>query len=221
MKITPKFIQRSCVEGNKIDLSQANAILKYKPDIILFELPAGKNGLETIFNKYPTNKKPLKKVDEIIKNLKISAKKYPYAESDIFVWQNIKKLWSEGHNVLIFNIDAPDELRREYIKKLELKWPGALKDFLFWVYQYIREVHMTKNTEKILKNYSENKNPTVAVFLQSIHWKHVQFLLKKPSKPETWKYYFGRFPKLKPETIGGEIKKRSLFLYKWWRKNSI
>jgi len=221
MKISPKFIQKNCVEGNKVDMQQANAVLKYKPDIVLFEYPTGKTGPDAIFNKYSTNKKPLKKVDGIIKNRKISAKKYPYAESDIFVWQNIKKLWSQDHNVLIFNIDAPDELRREYFENLEPKYPQARKDFLFWVYLYLREIYMTKNMEKILKSYSEKENPTVAVFLQSIHWQHVQFLLTKPNKSKIWKYYFGRFPKLKPKTIDAEIKKRSLFLYRWWNKQNF
>lgn len=62
MKVTPRYIQKNCIEGRKVDLRQAQAVLKYKPDIILFELPAGKNGAGTIFNKYTANKKPLKKL---------------------------------------------------------------------------------------------------------------------------------------------------------------
>ena len=80
---------------------------------------------------------------------------------------------------------------------------------------------MVENIENILKNYREKKNPVVAVFVQSIHWKHIQFLLRKPNKAEIWKYYFGKFPKLKSETIDNEIKKRNLFLYKWWIKNNL
>jgi len=37
MKINPRFIQRSCTEGNVIGLRQANAVSKYKPDIIILE----------------------------------------------------------------------------------------------------------------------------------------------------------------------------------------
>lgn len=217
MGITPKFIQKNCIEGNKIDLRQANAVLKYKPDIILFELPSGKNGRNTIFNKYPANKKSLKKLDEIIKNLEIQVKKYAYAKSDIAVWKNIKKLWLQGHNVEIYYVDAPDELRRKYSQNFEPKYPQARKDWLFWVYLFIRDSYMTKNIETVLKNYKEKSDPTVAIFIQSIHWKHIQFLLKKPNELKIWKYYFEKFSKLKKETIDEEIKKENPFLYKWWK----
>lgn len=221
MKIKPKYIQKDCVEGDEVDLRQANTILKYKSDIVVFELPAGKSGPDSVFNKYSVNKKPLKKVDEIIKRLKISAKKYPYAGSDVVVWENIKKLWADGHNVLIYNIDAPDELRSGYIKNLNFPYPQARKNWLFWVYLYIRDTYMARNMEKVLKNYEliNNKgkeNPTIAIFLQSIHWKHVQFLLTKPTQAEIFKYYFGRFSELNTKNIGNEIKAKNKFLYKWW-----
>ncbi|PIP58101.1 MAG: hypothetical protein COX02_02035 [Candidatus Vogelbacteria bacterium CG22_combo_CG10-13_8_21_14_all_37_9] len=218
MKITPRFIQRSCIEGDKIDLRQANAVLKYKPDIILFELPLGRLGPNTIFNNYPVNKKPLKKVTEIIKNLRIMSKKYPYAKSDITVWKNIKKLWAQGHNVYIYNIDTPSELRKKYFKNFKSKYSEAHKDWLFWIYLYIREMYMKKNIQYILKNYKEKRNPTIAVFVQLIHWKHIQFLLKNPDKPKIWKYYFGKFSNLKIKTIDYEIKNRSLSLDHWWKK---
>jgi hypothetical protein len=217
MKITPKFIQRNCIEGDKIDLRQANAVLEHKPDIILFEFPAEKSGPSTIFNKYPVDKKPLKKVAEIIKNLKIAAQKYPYAESDIAIWENIKKLWKQNHNIYIYKIDSPSELRRGYFENFEIKYPQTRKDWLFWVYLYLREAYMTKNIQSILKNYKEKEKPTIAVFLQSIHWEHVKFLLKKPSESEIFKYYFGRFSTLKKKTMDKEIKNENPFLYKWWK----
>jgi hypothetical protein len=42
MKLTQEFIQRNCVEGDKIDPRQANAVLQYRPDIIIFESPMEK-----------------------------------------------------------------------------------------------------------------------------------------------------------------------------------
>lgn len=212
----PKFIQRNCIEGNKIDLRQANSILKYRPDIILFELPASKNRRNIIFNKYSANSKPLKKVNIIVKNLKKAAIKYPYALSDVAVWHNIIKLWAEGHNVSIYNVDAPDRLRREYF----LKYEEAKRDLLFWVYLYIREEYMADNIEKILKKYNDKRNPVVAVLIQSIHWNHIKFLLNKPSKEEIWKYYFGKFHKIKMESINEKIKKGNPFLFKWWRRTN-
>lgn len=215
-----KFIQKDCIEGDKIDLRQANAILKYKPDIVLFELPAGKLGPDTLFNKYPVHKKPLKKVDEIIKNLKESALKYPYALSDVATWENIKKLWAQGHNVYIYNIDSPNELRRGYFET-EVAYPKARRAWLFWVYLYIRDSYMAKNTGVVLENYRDKTSPIVVVFVQSIHWKHVLFLLEKPKKEEVFKYYFGRFPKLSSKTIDSELKQKNLFLYTWWRNTSV
>lgn len=216
MKITPKFIQRDCVEGDKIDPRQATAVLKYRPDIILFELPEGKNGPDTIFNKYPCEKKPIKKVSEIIKKLNGAAKKYPYAKSDVFVWENIKKLWADGVNTQIYNIDVSDELRRQNSLFEIDGYPACRKDPVFWAYLFVRDFHMARNIQEILARYSEKENPVVAVFLQSIHWKHAVFLLGKPSKKEIWKYYFGRFSKLTPETFLGLVSKRSKVLARYW-----
>ena len=36
MKPRPKFIQCSCIEGNRIDLRRARAVIKHRPDIIIF-----------------------------------------------------------------------------------------------------------------------------------------------------------------------------------------
>lgn len=213
----PKFIQENCTEGAETDLRQAELILKHRPDIILFELPAGSNGPATIFNKYEVNKKPFKKVTEIIKKLKQATKRYPYAKSDIVVWENIMKLWKQNHNIYIFNIDAPKELRKKYSETLEPKYPQARQDWLFWVYLYIREKYMAKNIAKILENYKGKEKPVIAVFLQSIHWNHVKFLLKNPKESEIFRYYFGRFPRLKKETLGQKIKKRSPLLYRYWQ----
>lgn len=216
MKITPKFIQRDCVEGDKIDLRQATAVLKYRPDIILFELPEGENGPDTIFNKYPCEKKPIKKVGEIIKKLNGVAKKYPYAKSDVFVWENIKKLWADGINTQIYNIDTPDALRRQSSLFEIGGYPACRKDPLFWAYLFVRDNTMAKNAQEILNRYSGKQNPVVLVFLQSIHWKHVVFLLGKPSQKEIWKYYFGRFSKLTPEMLLELVSKRSELLARYW-----
>lgn len=220
MKLTPKFIQRDCVEGDKIDLRQADTILKYCPDIIMFEMPAGKNGPDTVFNKYPCGKKPLKKVDEIIQKLEISAKKYPYAFSDVAVWNNIKKLWAEGKDVKIFNIDSPDEIRREFHLFQNPGYPAVRKDPVFWAYLYLRDSYMTENIKLALDNYSGKKDPIIAIFLQSIHWKHAEFLLKNPTPAEIWKYYFGRFPKLTSKILEEMILRKSKVLAQYWKKET-
>lgn len=151
MKLKPRFIQRSCIEGNKIDLRQAEAVLKYKPDIIIFEMPKGKNGPSTIFNRYSCKNKPIDKVDKIISNLEIVAKKYPYALSDVAVWKNIKKLWGQGINTQIYNVDSPDLLRRGYVY-FERKYSFLANKWLFWVYLYLRDFYMAKNIKIVFDN---------------------------------------------------------------------
>lgn len=147
MKFTPKFIQRDCVEGDKADLRQAEAVLKHRPDIIIFEMPQGGNrGPGTIFNRYSCANKPIEKVDEIIKRLKIASKKYPYAASDIAVWENIKKLWGEGVNTLIYNVDAPDRMRREFSLFTKRGYPAVRKERLFWAYLYLRDTYSHPKT---------------------------------------------------------------------------
>ena len=194
---------------------------QYRPDIILFELPAKGGNPSLVFNRYDPLKKPLKEVGYIKHRLRVAARKYPYALSDIHVWENIEKLWRDGHNVFLFNIDGPDELRRDYFKLARgLTYNQQRKQMIFWVHCYLRETEMAEHIRHILKNYKETSNPIVAVFLQSIHWRHVKFLLKNPSQEKIWNYYFERFRKVNPENIGAEIKKRSSIHYQYWEMAS-
>lgn len=217
MKIDPKFYQYDCKEGENLDLRQANAILRHEPDIIIFEMPQSEKGPDTEFNKYPCNKKPLNKVDDIKEKLKISAQKFPYAESDIYVWDNILKMWKQNINTQIYNVDMSNDFRSVYYDNFT--YPACRNDWLFWVYLYIREMYMTKNIQYILDNYKIKKKPIVLVFLQSIHFKHVKFLMTDPSKKQIWKYYFGKFKNIAPnKDLDDKIKKRSVKIYKYWNK---
>jgi hypothetical protein len=220
MRIHPIYFQYNCVEGDKADLRQAKAVLRHRPDIIIFETPQGSRSPNTIFNRYTCRNKPLGQVDALIKSLRVSAKKFPYAKGDIEIWENIKFLWSEGKNVQLYNVDAPDSLRREYFFHLRSLggYPTAREDWLFWAYLYVREVYMAKNMRWVLAHASQQSRPVVLVFLQSIHWEHTQFQLRRPREAELWNYYFKQFPKLTPSTIAPEIKKRSPVFYKFWKK---
>jgi len=204
--LRPRFIQRSCVEGDHIDLRQAAAIKRFRPDIVLFELPSNQ--------AVPTNQA---EIDQIIAHLEIAAKKYPYARSDIAVWQNIGQLWRAGCHLQAFNIDGPDGLRRVVNTEFTEKYPAVRRDWLFWAYLYTRERQMADNIERIINN-CDKPNPTVAVFLQSIHWKHVRFLMRHPQPPQIWRYYFGRFPEITPENIDDKIRQRSPTLGRFWKR---
>ena len=206
----PRFVQENCVEGNKIDPRQARVVSRYQPDIILFEYPAKRGNPSRIFNRYGPTRKPLKEVERIKRGLKLAAREFPYALSDIPIWENILKLWRAGHNVLLFNIDGADELRRDYFKLARgLTYDEQRKNLIFWVHCYLREIAMANHVRRILRNYKEKSHPIVAVFLQSIHWQHVKFLLKNPSRKKIWNYYFGRFPKNKsPKYRRGDTKEK-------------
>ena len=67
MKLKPKFFQFDCVEGNKVDARQAKAVLRHKPDIVIFEKPAGKSGPSMVFNSYFAKTNHLKKLMKLSK----------------------------------------------------------------------------------------------------------------------------------------------------------
>ena len=217
-----KFIQENCVEGSRIDLRQANVVKKYRPDIILFEMPAGRNGPALVFNKFSPKKKPYRTAEKKKKDIRLDARRFPYALSDIKVWENIEALWHEGHDVLLFNIDGPRALRAHRFRKYgRIPYPALIRSWWFWSYQLIRELEMRKNIEYILRHYKRKQRPVVAVFLQSIHWDHVRFLLAHPSKRAIWKYYFGRFPEVTPRNIKTLLKEKDTVLYRYWLRTGF
>jgi hypothetical protein len=223
-----RFIQENCVEGSRVDLRQANVVKKYRPDIILFEMPAGRNGPGLAFNKFGPEEKPFKKVAAKKEGARIAARTFPYAMSDFYVWENIEALWREGHNVLLFNIDGPKELRAHRFKTYgRIPYPALIRSWWFWAYQLMRELEMRKNIEAILRQYGTysarrpRERPVIAVFLQSIHWDHVRFLLTHPSKRSIWKYYFGNFPKVTPANIKALLKEKDEVLYRYWVKTEF
>jgi hypothetical protein len=233
MKLKPKFIQRNCSERQEIDIRGALAVKKYKPDIVIEELPMKGKTPDTIFNKYPANKKPLKEFEKMIHRKIISGIKNRDALSDVLLFQYIKDLWNEGKNTLIFYTDMQNSFRGTYKKYMKSSDDNEIwNDWLFWVYLFIRDCYMAKNVKWVLDNYKAKSNPTILIMIQSFHWRDIKFLFKNPSKQQIWKHYFGRlpdgdkklfphffknFPGVTPETIDGEIKKRSKIIYKYWK----
>ena len=217
-----RFIQANCVEGKRADLRQAAVVKNHKPDIIFFEMPSFGGNPSSPFNRYSVKEKPFAEVEKIKKGLRKEAKKTPYALSDVLVWENIASLWRMGHDVLLFNIDAPRDLRREgLVRRKSMPLSDAKRTWEFWAYVYVRETMMAHFTEQILEKRFGKKKMVAAVFLQSFHWQHVKFLLRQPSKEKIWRYYFGRFPKLTPATIRKELKGRAPILSRYWKKYNI
>lgn len=164
------------------------------------------------------------KVEQIKSRLRREAKRIPHASSDILVWDNIAALWRAGHDTLLFNVDAPRDLRREgFVNDGIVPLFRARRSREFWTKQYVRETIMARHIERIIGkySYSKRKQLTVAVFLQSFHWRHVRFLLTHPSKERIWRYYFGRFPTLTPDEVARELKSEYPILRRYWKKYAV
>ena len=215
------IIQISCREQNKIDLRQANAVIRHKPNIIIFEAPV-QIGLSPLFLD---SKQPILKQKEILKikisNLKKVAKINKWVESDIKVFENVYELIKSGHDIKLYNVDGPSELLQQTIIN---KWNLIDKPrrrgnhFLWWTYIYLREKMMTDNIRPILK---ENKNKTILIAMQKFHWLNVKFQLSNPSKDELWNYYFGKFKNINKKEVANKLKKENEILYKYWIKYPI
>ena len=213
--LKPRFIQIDCREINKLDLRQARAVLKYKPDIIILEYPNNKKTPDTIFNKYTPANKPLKNLPKFSKETFVVN---PWVKSDVVMWNNIAYLWTkEKRQALVYSVDAPSELVREWFYVWENMYPCALKNWLWWTIIYLRECYMAKNVRWILSRYQLKKRPTVLIFLQSFHWEHVKFLLRNPSAKQIWNYYFGKFDNLRPSIVAQTLKKQNKIFYKHWK----
>jgi len=206
---------------SKPDCRQAEYVLKYKPDIIIFESPVNKTP-DTIYNKYSCNKKPFNLVQKYKKELIVNSKKPGNGDaiSDVRLFDNIMALWNKGHDVLLYNVDGPNDLRREFFEVWKYMYPSALKNWLWWVRIYLREKYMAKNIQWVLEKNKDKESVVIAIFLQSFHWKHVQFLLKNPSKKEIWKYYFSKFKEVNEKSITEKIMKENKVFYKYWLKMS-
>lgn len=217
----PKYIQFNCVESKALDLRQAKAILKHKPDIVILEYPNNKKTPDWEFNKYPALKKPKKLVSDRIKEFPPEVLKvHPWAKADTIMWRNIAGLWEKGHQIFVYSVDAPNELTKEWLDVWRGAYPCIQKNWVWWVQIYLREKMMAQHIKWILKNYKEKEDPTVLVFLQNFHWQHVKFLLTSPAKKEIWAYYFGRFSEIDKKTIGARIKSLNKVFYKYWKSVS-
>lgn len=201
-----KFIQINCKEENSIDKRQANAVLKYRPDVILLEYP-------TTAGSYEFRTKSPNITKEIISAI-------PWTRSDKYMWLNIAKLNKTNHNVVLYAVDGPYNLVNDAnIYPSNKQNPNRTMNLYWWVRIYLRERFMAQNIKKILRKYKNKKSLTILVFLQKFHWQHVEFILSHPTKHKIWNFYFGRrFKKLKPTEISDKLRGEAPILYRYWRK---
>jgi hypothetical protein len=217
----PKYIQINCRETDKLDLRQAKAVLRHKPDIIILEYPNNRKTPDLPFNKYEALEKPKEMVKKRLKGFpKKVLKIHPWAKADTIMWQNIASLWARGHQILVYAVDAPNELTREWLGAWRHAYPCIKKNWLWWVKIYLRERIMASHLQWILKHYKKKQEPMTLIFLQDFHWEHVKFLLNNPSKDKIWDYYFGKFSEVNKSNIAGKIKKLNRLFYKYWQRFS-
>lgn len=216
------FVQRNVSEEintknwKKPDFEQARAVLEYKPDVIIFEKAFNGRTPNTVYNRYVCANKPVHLVREYQRFLNKQSKNYGDALSGVPLWDNILKLWKDEHNVQLYNVDGSDELRREFFEVWKYMYPCALKNWLWWVRIYLREKYMADHVTWVLDKHKSKDEVVVAIFLQSFHWEHVEFLLTKPTKAKVWEYYFNDFKGITRSNITEKIKAENRVFYKHW-----
>ncbi|MEK6826988.1 MAG: hypothetical protein AABX99_00710 [Nanoarchaeota archaeon] len=67
--------------NQKVTDNQAKAILKFKPEVILFEVP--KSSSLSYFNKFFPNKKPKQRFEKLKRDYELASKKYPWLKSEL------------------------------------------------------------------------------------------------------------------------------------------
>ena len=181
---------------------KAEKILKIKPDVILFEYPVKEDFSLSYFNKFNPEKKPKDKIKELKKGYEISSKKYPWLKTEYKIFEAIEKLWDDGKQVYLFEIDAP----------VELTSVENTKGLLNIVWNFLRETYMIENIKKIESRFDKDK--VALVFCHDFHWKNIQFLLKNPGKEEIWNHYFMQ---KSPKEIEVELEQKNKILHKFWK----
>lgn len=219
-----KIFQYSCREGEGVDLRQANAVLRHRPDAIIFEAPSEGRTASSAFNKFKPGRKPEALFNAVQKEHRKTAKRYPWVLSDVRTYDNIRKLWKKGHDIKLFNVDGPPELLRVDLKKFSARGePGPERrgtHLLWWVRIYLREKIMTKYIQQILEQEGSKKDAIILVFLQSFHWRNVKFLLTDPPKKAIWRYYFGKFRTIDTKNIAAVLRDENDTLFKHWKKSA-
>ena len=176
----------------KIEIKISKQILKVKSDAILFEFPKGSFGGIEKFNKYKPKNKPKYLIENWKGNLLLSSKKINSLKGTIEIVKNIEKLWNNGHQIYLYNIDAPAELSKLGLYK---RYSGKLSyNLRFWIWIFLREKIMISNIKKIYKNLKlKIKNPKLLVKCHNFHWRNITFLLKNPDRKKIEHYYFSKF----------------------------
>ena len=190
--------------SRKVIEKQAEAILKIKPDIILFELP--RVGELSYFNKFKPKNKPHERIDNIKEHFSALSKYYPWFASFYKIIEAVEQLWSKGKQVYLYEIDGPVELTSAGEGKRGVQNV---------VWNYLREKFMLESIKRLNRRFPRKK---ALLFCHNFHWGNLNFLLKKPSKKEIWNHYFKIIGNVTPEWVERELRRKNKVLYKYWKK---
>jgi hypothetical protein len=211
-----KLIQASCLESNKTDSRQADAVLRHRPDVIIFESPMPDSTYEDVCNHYLPHQKPIAVIRKRMQMLRQIAKKCPWVLSDVQMYENVIALWKKGHDIKLYHVDASPELLQIVTPNSQQLIPCRRGTYLMWWTRiFLRETFMTKNIAAILAKYQKT-DATILIFLQKFHWINVLFRLKNPTKKQLWNFYFGKFKKLEKSSLTTKVKEFNPTLYKYW-----
>lgn len=199
-------------------LKKARAVFEYRPDVILFEYPMRGKSPEVGFNRYSPKKKPWRKLEEWKNSFKKKdvLETHPWLKGDVKILGNIKKIWKEGQQVMLYRIDAPVELTSQML------WAGKDKDaWPCWVVNFLREQYMVRNFDYVERKHQGARDLKTLVFIANWHWENIKFLRRNPSKRKIWERYFKQFKELTPQNIEGKIREKNKVLFKYWRRLSL
>ena len=170
---------------------KAEAILSIKPDAILFEFPTEKSYSLSDFNRFEPSKKPKDLIDGVKRAYERASKWYPWLKTEHVVVEAVEKLWNEGVQVYLYEIDAPLELARA----LGPDFQGGLCNT---VWNYLREVYMFRSIRRIEEEMELDDN--ALVICSDGHWAN-EFLMTHPSTGQIWEYYFGSCSREEVEAV--------------------
>jgi len=162
---------------------KAEAILRIKPQAVLFEFPRETGFSLGEFNTFPPQNKPGEWVDSLKKSYRKDSEKYPWLETEHLVIEAIERLWEEGRQVYLFEIDAPLELTSQ------IESDALLREELNVAWNFLRELYMFETIKEIEKQIGEDGE--ALVICSDFHWNNIMFLMADPSRDEIWRHYFG------------------------------
>ena len=192
----------------EVAFEKAAIILRTRPNAVLFEFPTAPGPSLSHFNRFPPHKKPKDLMEEFKRsNVKDSAR-YPWLETENVVLEAIEKLWDEGKQVHLYEIDGPIELTSEAEKHIP---KGGLVNIAF---HYLRELYMHENIRRI--EHKLGRDAVAVVLCHNYHWQNLTFLMTEPTTKEIWKHYFGKETK---EAVEASLSEKEI-LTKHWRLKS-